>query len=235
MSPRRATRGSCEFCGKDYTRWGMTRHLQTCAARGSAIESDAAGPGQRQEIFHLLIEDVWTSDYWLHLEIAGQATLDQLDQYLRVIWLECCGHLSHFFINGIYYEREIEIEWAIGETESMSTQVADVFEEETGVEYEYDFGTTTELLISVLAVRPGNWTGKPIRMLGRNKTPTMKCMVCRKEADWICAGCLWEDRNCFLCGQHVNEHSHEDAMVLPAVNSPRIGMCAYEGPADPPY
>ncbi len=63
----------------------MTRHLQTCAERASAIESDATGPGQQQKIFHLLVEDVWISDYWLHLEIAGQATLDQLDQYLRVI------------------------------------------------------------------------------------------------------------------------------------------------------
>ncbi len=152
------------------------------------------GSGKRQKIFHLLIEDVWSSDYWLHLEIAGQATLDQLDIYLRAIWLECCGHLSHFLINGIYYEREIEIEWAIGETRRMSTQIASAFELETQAEYKYDFGTPTELLISALAVRSGIWTGQPIRILARNNAPTMKCTACHKQADWVCTECLWDDR-----------------------------------------
>ena len=235
MARRRATRGNCQFCGKDYTRWGMSRHLKTCAERASAIESDAKGAGKRQKIFHLLIEDVWSSDYWLHLEIAGQATLDQLDIYLRAIWLECCGHLSHFLINGIYYEREIEIEWAIGETRRMSTQIASAFELETQAEYKYDFGTPTELLISALAVRSGIWTGKPIRMLARNNAPTMKCMACFKKPEWICIECLYENRPCLVCDRHVNEHSHVDDMILPVVNSPRIGMCGYEGPAEPPY
>ena len=235
MPRRKATRGNCAFCGKDYTRWGMTRHLQTCAKRARVLESDATGPGQLQEIFLLLVEDPWSTDYWLHLETAGNATFDQLDQYLRIIWLECCGHLSHFLINGIFYDREIEIDWAVGETESMFTPIAEAFEPGIKADYEYDFGTTTDLSITALAVRSGTWTGKPIRMLARNNTPTMKCMVCRKQADWICSGCLWDGTNCFLCAQHVNRHMHEDAMVLPAVNSPRIGMCGYEGPADPPY
>ena len=235
MARRRATRGNCQFCGKDYTRWGMSRHLKTCAERAGAIESDAMGSGKRQKIFHLLIEDVWSSDYWLHLEIAGQATLDQLDIYLRAIWLECCGHLSHFLINGIYYEREIEIEWAIGETRRMSTQIASAFELETQAEYKYDFGTPTELLISALAVRSGIWTGQPIRILARNNAPTMKCTACHKQADWVCTECLWDDRPFFFCDRHSNEHSHEDEMYLPVVNSPRIGMCGYEGPAEPPY
>ena len=100
MTRRKPTRGNCIFCGKDYTRWGMTRHLKSCAERASAIESDAMGPGPRQKIFHLLVDDPWSTDYWLHLEIAGQSTFDQLDQYLRFIWLECCGHLSHFLITG---------------------------------------------------------------------------------------------------------------------------------------
>ncbi|MDE0076966.1 MAG: hypothetical protein OXO50_05565 [Caldilineaceae bacterium] len=235
MARRRATRGNCQFCGKAYTRWGMTRHLETCAERASAIESDAKRSGKRQEIFHLLIEDVWTSDYWLHLEIAGQATLDQLDLYLRAIWLECCGHLSHFLINGIYYDKEMEIEWAIGETRRMSTQITAAFELETEAEYKYDFGTPTELLISALAMRSGIWTGKPIRMLARNNTPTMNCTACSKKAEWICIECLYENRPCLVCDRHVNEHSHVDDMILPVVNSPRIGMCGYEGPAEPPY
>ena len=235
MPRRKATRGNCIYCGKDYTRWGMTSHLGKCTERASAIEFYDAGAEQLQKIVHLLVEDLWSTDYWLHLEIAGNATLDQLDQYLRVTWLECCGHLSHFLINGTFYDREIDIERAVEESESMFTQIAEAFRQGTVAGHEYGFWATTHLRITPLAVRSGNWVGKPIRMLARNNTPTMKCMVCHKQADWICAECLSEDRNCFLCGQHVEQHSHEDAMVLPAVNSPRIGMCDYYGPAEPPY
>ena len=235
MARTRATRGNCQFCGKAYTRWGMTRHLEMCAQRASANEFDAKGSGKRQKIFHLLIKDVWTSDYWLHLEIAGQATLDQLDLYLRAIWLECCGHLSHFLINEIYYDRHTEIDWAIAETRRMSTRIADAFELKTEAEYKYDFGTPSKLLISALTVRSGNWSGKPIRMLARNNPPTMKCTACHKQADWVCIECLYDDRPYFFCERHSKLHSHEDEMYLPVVNSPRIGMCGYEGPAEPPY
>ena len=41
--------------------------------------------------------------YWLHLETQGSATLEDLDHYLRVIWLECCGHLSSFAMQGKRY------------------------------------------------------------------------------------------------------------------------------------
>jgi len=32
--------------------------------------------------------------------MRGSATLAKLDDYLRAIWLECCGHLSKFTIGG---------------------------------------------------------------------------------------------------------------------------------------
>lgn len=34
------------------------------------------------------------------LEVRGSAKLEKLDDYLREIWLECCGHLSHFAFDG---------------------------------------------------------------------------------------------------------------------------------------
>lgn len=235
MPRKKATRGNCVYCGKEYTRWGMTRHLQTCAVRAGTFETDAKRPGRAQEICHLLVEDVWYSNYWLHLEISGRATLDELDEYLRVIWLECCSHLSQFLINEIYYEREPQEEWSIGETESTNAPIGSVFRPGTIAEYEYDFGTTTELKISAQTVRSGKWGGKPIRLMARNHPPEMRCMVCGQQAEWICAECLWEGKDCFLCVQHLDKHEHDDEMTLPAVNSPRIGMCAYDGPAEPPY
>ena len=37
-----------------------------------------------------------------------------------------------------------------------------------------------------------------------------------------------------LCDEHAEEHEHYEG-VMAFVNSPRIGMCGYNGPAEPPY
>lgn len=36
--------------------------------------------------------------YWLDLELKADAKLKRLDDFLRRIWLECCGYLSEFSI-----------------------------------------------------------------------------------------------------------------------------------------
>lgn len=42
--------------------------------------------------------------YWLGVEAKASARLRHLDQFLRRIWLECCGHLSKFEIAGVDYQ-----------------------------------------------------------------------------------------------------------------------------------
>lgn len=40
----------------------------------------------------------------------------------------------------------------------------------------------------------------------------------------------------FLCDHHAQDHPHDNyGDPMPLVNSPRVGMCGYEGPAEPPY
>lgn len=45
-------------------------------------------------IYHLAIS-AW-GICWLHIEMKGSATLSKLDNFLREIWLECCGHVGPF-------------------------------------------------------------------------------------------------------------------------------------------
>jgi hypothetical protein len=50
--------------------------------------------------------------------------------------------------------------------------------------------------------------------------------------------CLYEreDGNCTLCEQHAEEHECSDyGEPVELLNSPRVGMCGYYGPAEPPY
>jgi len=45
-----------------------------------------------------------------------------------------------------------------------------------------------------------------------------------------------EDEWGVLCDEHAKTHPHHDyGDPIELVNSPRIGMCGYTGPADPPY
>ena len=39
-----------------------------------------------------------------------------------------------------------------------------------------------------------------------------------------------------LCQLHAGTHPHDDyGNPVSIVNSPRMGMCGYDGPAEPPY
>ena len=73
--------------------------------------------------------------------------------------------------------------------------------------------------------------------MSRNELPKVSCIECEQMAQWLCIECQYEDESPgFLCDHHVKNHPHTNyGEPLPLVNSPRLGMCGYEGPAEPPY
>ncbi|MFO7539847.1 MAG: hypothetical protein R6X32_17555 [Chloroflexota bacterium] len=232
MSRRPASRGKCVYCDKSYTRWGMTRHLQNCEERKTAV---AQRSSRAVNLYHLLVADAWGGYYWLHLDVPGQTTLEELDDYLRSIWLECCGHLSAFDIGEVSYTQLFDDGMAWREERSMDVRLDKVLAAGMEIPYQYDFGTTSELVIKVAAVTKGRATDTPIVLMARNDTPDITCAVCDKPAEYICVECEWEVDHPFYCDNCLIEHAHGDEMGLSVVNSPRMGMCGYDGPAEPPY
>ncbi len=99
--------------------------------------------------------------------------------------------------------------------------------------YEYDFGSTTELILRVAGERDGFLVGEldEVRILARNLPPEIMCMTCGKPATKVAAGYdywgVMEHAFCDDCAKKV----HEDAW-LPIVNSPRVGVCGYTGEDD---
>ena len=80
----------------------MAKHILSCKERRVAIERET---NEKQTgLFVLLINDKYSKQYWLAVEMKDTASLKDLDQFLRDIWLECCGHLSDFEIEGVRYE-----------------------------------------------------------------------------------------------------------------------------------
>jgi hypothetical protein len=67
--------------------------------------------------------------------------------------------------------------------------------------------------------------------------PRGKPSKCEQPAAWLCLECLSEEEVWgTLCDGHARTHPHNNyGEPIPLVNSPRLGMCGYEGPAEPPY
>lgn len=227
MARKKQTRGTCAFCGREMTRGGMSRHLRACPEREAAIEEAAQSSRKTQTLHTLQVRDAWGGDYWLYLEMKGSATLSDLDYYLRAIWLECCGHLSQFSIGG----------WS-GDEIPMSRRIDRVFGPDVELTHIYDFGTSSHTLIQSMDTRRGTpLTRYPIYLMARNHPPEIPCMECDEPASWLCMECMYEsDESGALCDEHAEDHPHDAyGPPMPIVNSPRVGMCGYTGPAEPPY
>ena len=217
--------------------------------------------------------------YWMHLEVPIYITLADLDGFLRDIWLECCGHLSDFNIDGISYKSHLDPEYDdtevkdefqsetrnqiledlqahIAETyppervaqlmkfvqtelsevsyrpireRSMNTELGQILKLGLKFTYVYDFGSSTELALKVVGEREGETQGrgkKAIKIMARNEPPTISCDICGKTATGIYTN--WDGYEKWLCND-CGKKQKDREMMLPVVNSPRVGVCGYAG------
>ena len=206
-------KATCLLCKSQYTGTGMTKHLLTCLPKN--LEKGSKQKKIKSQPFHhILIKGHYSPEYWLHLKVASNANLKDLDQFLRDIWLECCGHMSAF---------------RCGEGElGMGRKLGDVLSPGMDLLHEYDFGTTTELLVKVLAEYEGPMQKKrPIEILARNEPLEIPCDECGESlAVEICTECQWDGAG-WLCEACAEDHECGEDMMLPVVNSPRTGVCGY--------
>jgi hypothetical protein len=180
-----------------------------------------------ETLYHLRAQDAWNGDFWIDLEVRGSATLKDIDAYLRGIWLECCGHLSQFSVGG-WSGREI----------AKQRRVDAVFRGDIELTHIYDFGTSSETRIKAMGQRSGvPISARPMALMARNLMPETICIECDQPATHLCMECLIEEETQgTLCEKHAQNHPHEDyGEPIALVNSPRLGMCGYYGPAEPPY
>ena len=241
MQEKMKSEGKCLFCGKMFAKVGINKHL-------AAHLSEIALKEQTGKSFLLKVETekrYGSTPYFLSLWVDGETTLKSIDKFLRDIWLECCGHLSAFSYprrrrrSGLFNATDIfqmlaKVNEAtdLGEI-PMSRKAKDVLYKGLVLEYEYDFGSTTMLNITVVDEYSVK-AEKKIVLLSRNEPIPILCATCKKvPATQICTACMY-DGDAEFCDKCAKKHAKEceefdDYASMPVVNSPRMGVCGYEG------
>ncbi|HHV11209.1 MAG TPA: plasmid pRiA4b ORF-3 family protein [Clostridiales bacterium] len=222
------SKGKCRFCGKEYTKASMMKHVSSCLECIKELEQNENE--KTCGYFGLVITGKHDKSYWLITEFREDATLKDVDQFLRDIWLECCGHLSSFEILGITYDRDPDPfdDWG-HPVKSMNCKLKSVIKKGMTFEYEYDFGSSTDLVISVFGYRGGKWKKDRFTILSRNNPISYICDECgEKPATAVCAQCIYEGMG-MLCDDCQKDHECGEELLLPVCNSPRVGVCGYEG------
>jgi hypothetical protein len=227
--------GQCVFCNEVFDRAAITRHLKTHFTKIKKITAN-------ENSYHIKLENdprYGKSPYFLNLWVSHKARFEDIDDFLRGIWLECCGHMSSFTDIEIRKKNRkapyiFDFDKKNEEEIMMSKKVSKLFYEKQKIEYQYDFGTTTTLLITVVAVLPIK-APKTITLLSRNTPLELICQTCKKEpATQICSVHGYNGEDNLFCKKCAKKHAKvcgdfDEYAAMPIVNSPRMGECAYEG------
>ncbi len=219
--------GKCALCGRVYTKRGMSRHLKSCLKKNIIPgKGDPAKGGQAGESLILSVEGYHDPQYWLYLEMPFETELFDLDQCLRQIWLECCGHMSAFKIRGSYYNTAPSSEW---DEKDMEICIHSILSPGEQFIHIYDFGSSTVLALKVIDLAPARaFPGEEIAILARNTVPRYRCDYCNSIAVKICPECSYDGKG-WLCEKCAEKHPCGEEMLLPVTNSPRVGVCGYSG------
>jgi len=119
----------------------------------------------------------------------------------------------------------------------MDTPLEKVLKVGQKFSHEYDFGSTTELKLRVASEREGILVHgeddeyRSIAILARNIPPVIPCCVCGMPAKMFDPGYLSADEHGYCSGKCAKKKGSDDDddEMLPVVNSPRVGVCAYTG------
>ena len=221
MSISQKNKGKCYICKKEFTKAGIKKHLSNCNNLGSG----------KTKYFLLKVEDFYDKNYWLYLQAKTNITLDELDDFLRDIWLECCGHLSCFIIDNVIYDKVIDEDFYDNE-EMSNFKLKEVIWQGSSFIHEYDFGSTTKLKITVV----DNYTGinslEGISLLARNNRKDYICSGCGEKATYLLTDYEYSDYKplCDSCVENISDE--EKTIFIKTTNSPRMGVCGYEGNND---
>lgn len=223
---RVVSKGKCYFCKRELTKSSVKRHLLKCNNLGVG----------NTNYFMIKVEDFYNTDYWFYIQAKENASLRDLDYFLRAIWLECCQHLSSFRIMGKTYTSFTD-DWNYMSDDSFDEMgnysLNDVLTKGIVLKHIYDYGSSTFLKLTVVDSYSGISTLASITLLVRNIMKEYKCVKCGETAIYLVKENDW-DQETALCGKcsEIYADENDESYLCTITNSPRIGVCGYEGERD---
>lgn len=213
MAPQ-SSPGTCLLCRAPVTKRGALKHCLKCLA--------ASGwpSGERSSLI-IRIEGKDERKYWMLALARHDAHLKDLDQLIRDVWVECCGHLSAFEIGGVSYD-------SCGDeypSETMDVPLSNVIRPGSTFTYDYDFGSTTSLDLKVIGATPVAPRGL-ICLIARNNRPTISCDLCGGDAEFVLNEFDWGMPR-YCCRTCLSSADPDPCCVNLIANSPRNGVCDY--------
>jgi len=219
MARQTAAPGTCFICEEPVTKRTFVTHL---------LKNHKEESGGTQ--FIIMVDTPYASPYWMALIASPDATLRELDNMLRDVWVECCGHLSAFTISGVEYltsyDGDLDDDDGFSKSESMRIKIKRILEPGMAFKYEYDFGTTTLLRLKIVDSIIMDEPKKSIIVVGMNNKPEAVCSECGKPAVYHYGE--WDDEQ-LLCKTCASDEEVDECYLLPICNSPRTGLCGFEG------
>ena len=160
------TQGKCYLCGQIFDKKLMTKHLKSCLKKLSLSQQKKTST-DTIKLFHVIVEGKYEPEYWMHLAAQSDAYLYDLDNFLRDIWLECCNHLSAFYIGENTYLSQCS-QPRYDKEEEMDIKLKEILKPKLKFTHEYDFGSTTELKLRVMSEYESESQKESISIIARN-------------------------------------------------------------------
>jgi hypothetical protein len=187
--------------------------MKNCSEMKKKIEELSDRDKKQRHQFIIAIKSKYhKNEYCIYLSIDENLSLLHIDMFLRDVWLECCGHLSSFKIKGKIYQDYL-----------MDTRLKDILTFNEKFEYDYDFGSTTELILEIADIIKVPAGFSQIEIIARNNEVTHYCEICGAEAEYFnYENNQWECKKCI-------DKNNDMIAKFNYCNSPRDGVCCYGG------
>lgn len=226
-------KGRCYYCNKELTARTIKRHINNCPNIKKIISDEINANKKTRNQFIISMKDKYNKDtYCIYLSIDENLQLQHLDKFIRDVWVECCGHLSSFYINGTRYDDNSNNLYQMNIKLKEILSIGDKFE------YQYDFGSTTYIVLEVVDKIEVSKCHSQIEILARNDETDYPCSKCEEKAQYY--HYRTGDFLCKTCADKLDEDDFEyetEELCEDYFNSPRDGVCGYVGDknAELPY